>query len=217
MATLTITRGLPGSGKTTWARQQVGAVRVNRDDLRRMLHGRHLGFPRAEAQVTVAQRALVAALLGHGLNVICDDTNLSPSAVRELRRIAAQAGAEVVMRTSPTYHRHMYRPRRRSCRRHAGRRGGDPGHASALSRQGRRASRARELTVRHRVAAGTEKIAAARRMCLAGGDLVPLGGSAGERGLLARGGLCYLHEELDVGTGLLELVQQQVQRRLRVQ
>ena len=98
MATLTITRGLPGSGKTTWARQQVGAVRVNRDDLRRMLHGRHLGFPRAEAQVTVAQRALVAALLGHGLNVICDDTNLSPSAVRELRRIAAQAGAEVVMR-----------------------------------------------------------------------------------------------------------------------
>jgi predicted kinase len=98
MATLTITRGLPGSGKTTWARQQVGAVRVNRDDLRRMLHGRHLGFPRAEAQVTVAQRALVAALLRTGVNVICDDTNLSTSAVRELRRIATEAGAEVTIR-----------------------------------------------------------------------------------------------------------------------
>jgi predicted kinase len=77
MTTLTITRGLPGSGKTTWARQQVGAVRVNRDDLRRMLHGRHLGYARAEAQVTVAHRALVAALLEAGVNVICDDTNLS--------------------------------------------------------------------------------------------------------------------------------------------
>jgi predicted kinase len=98
MATLTITRGLPGSGKTTWARQQVGAVRVNRDDLRRMLHGRHLGFRRAEAQVSVAHRALLAALLGTGVSVICDDTNLSSTVVRELRKIAAQAGAEVVIR-----------------------------------------------------------------------------------------------------------------------
>jgi predicted kinase len=97
MATLTITRGLPGSGKTTWARQQKAAVRVNRDDLRRMLHGRHLGFARAEVQVTVAQRALVAALLDAGVNVICDDTNLSTTAVRELRRIAVQAGAEMVI------------------------------------------------------------------------------------------------------------------------
>ena len=35
MTTLTITRGLPASGKTTWARRsRPGAVRVNRDDLR---------------------------------------------------------------------------------------------------------------------------------------------------------------------------------------
>ena len=34
---LTITRGLPGAGKTTWARTHAattGAVRVNRDDMR---------------------------------------------------------------------------------------------------------------------------------------------------------------------------------------
>ena len=84
MATLTITRGLPGSGKTTWARQQGGAVRVNRDDLRRMLHGGPIGLGWAEVQVTLAQRALIEALLRAGLNVISDDTNLRRSVVREL-------------------------------------------------------------------------------------------------------------------------------------
>ena len=98
MTTLTITRGLPGSGKTTWARQQIGAVRVNRDDLRRMLHGRYLGYARVEAQVTVAHRALVAALLEAGNSVICDDTNLSSTVVRELRSLAETAGADVVVK-----------------------------------------------------------------------------------------------------------------------
>ena len=98
MATLTITRGLPGSGKTTWARQQGGAVRVNRDDLRRMLHGGAIGLGWAEVQVTVAQRALIDALLRAGLNVICDDTNLRASVVRELRQLAGACGADVVVR-----------------------------------------------------------------------------------------------------------------------
>jgi hypothetical protein len=53
---LIITRGLPGSGKTTWARQQVRFVRVNRDDLREMLHGGMLGTGWAEVQVTVGRR-----------------------------------------------------------------------------------------------------------------------------------------------------------------
>jgi predicted kinase len=96
MATLTITRGLPGSGKSTWARQQGRSVRVNRDDLRRMLHGGNLGQGWAEAQVTVAQRALVAALLRAGVNVIVDDTNLSGKAVSELRQLADECGVPFV-------------------------------------------------------------------------------------------------------------------------
>lgn len=98
MTTLTITRGLPASGKTTWARQQGGAVRVNRDDLRRMMHGGHLGQGWAEVQVTLAQRAQVEALLRAGVNVICDDTNLRSRYVRELADLALICGAEVVVR-----------------------------------------------------------------------------------------------------------------------
>jgi len=98
MPTLTITRGLPGSGKTTWAKAQRGHVRVNRDDLRRMLHGGPLLTGWAEIQVTLAQRAQVEALLRGGVNVICDDTNLRPRAVKELAELGSACGARVVVR-----------------------------------------------------------------------------------------------------------------------
>jgi predicted kinase len=95
--TLTITRGLPGSGKTTWARtRQPGAVRVNRDDLRVMLHGRRIPENWAERQVTLAQRGSVEALLRGGVDVICDDTNLRARYVRELAELGMACGAAVV-------------------------------------------------------------------------------------------------------------------------
>ncbi len=98
MPTLTITRGLPGSGKTTWAKQQGGHVRVNRDDLRRMLHGGPLQTGWAEVQVTLAQQAQVEALLRAGVNVVCDDTNLRARYVRELAELGRAAGATVVVK-----------------------------------------------------------------------------------------------------------------------
>lgn len=100
VATLFITRGLPGSGKSTWARQQPGAVRVNRDDLRLMMHGGfsgegylEKGEGYLEKQVTAVQRASVAALLKEGVSVICDDTNLRGKVVRELAELALAVGA----------------------------------------------------------------------------------------------------------------------------
>lgn len=82
--TLTITRGLPGSGKTTWAKQQVGAVRVNRDELRLMLFGgwqQTQDTPDGEQIVTSAQFGAARDLLERDTSVIIDDTNLNRSVV----------------------------------------------------------------------------------------------------------------------------------------
>ncbi len=94
MTRLLITRGLPASGKTTFARKlQPGVVRVNRDDIRRMLHGCRLFTQWAEGQVTHVQRASVEALLRAHADVIVDDTNLRAKTVREWAELAARFGA----------------------------------------------------------------------------------------------------------------------------
>ncbi|UWP83939.1 AAA family ATPase [Dactylosporangium fulvum] len=102
MPSLTITRGLPGSGKTTWAKEQAHLVRVNRDDLRRMLHGGRVAEDehrnRAERQVTAAHHAAVEALLRVGAHVVCDDTNLRSRVVREFAELAAKCGASFAVR-----------------------------------------------------------------------------------------------------------------------
>lgn len=101
--TLTLTRGLPGCGKSTWAAEQVAAdpvrtVRVGRDPLRAMflpgVRWPH-GDDTAEAACTVGQLALIAALLDAGHNVICDDTNLDPQHVAVLTELAHDCGARV--------------------------------------------------------------------------------------------------------------------------
>jgi len=102
MPKLTITRGLPASGKSTWAREQLRTValraaRVNRDDLRRTMHDGFSGAGWAERQVTVAQHAAIAALLRAGVDVICDDTNLWSRVVRDLVDLAADCHAEFVV------------------------------------------------------------------------------------------------------------------------
>jgi predicted kinase len=94
-ARLIATRGLPASGKTTFAHTlQPSVVRVNRDDLRRMLHGERLYTQWAEAQVTRAQRAQVEALLRARVSVCVDDTNLRARALRDWARLAAECGAD---------------------------------------------------------------------------------------------------------------------------
>lgn len=87
LPTLTLTKGLPGSGKSTWAKGQVtagNAVRVNRDDLRNMLHGGKYS-KKNEQQVTVTQFAAIDFILKSGQNVIVDDTNLNPNTEGRLR------------------------------------------------------------------------------------------------------------------------------------
>jgi predicted kinase len=98
MALLTITRGLPGSGKTAMARKYVAGdpgrrARVNRDDLRAMLHGRRLGTSEQETAVTTIQHAAVRGLLAAGWDVVVDDTNLNPAHAAAFVELAASVGA----------------------------------------------------------------------------------------------------------------------------
>lgn len=88
-----MTRGLPGSGKSTWAEQVLldrrpgSVVRLNKDLLRVMLHaGRSKG--RTERQVVQVRNVLVAEHLAAGVDVIVDDTNLNPVHERTLRELA---------------------------------------------------------------------------------------------------------------------------------
>ena len=94
MFRLIATRGLPASGKTTFARRlQPGVVRVNRDDLRRMMHGERLFTQWAEGQVTKVQRAQVEALLAARVSVCVDDTNLRSRTLRDWAELAQRYGA----------------------------------------------------------------------------------------------------------------------------
>ena len=105
MPTLTITRGLPASGKTTWARQYAattGAARVNRDDLRAMMFDQLHGLTwEEEKAVTDAARAQTAAHLNAGRDVVADDMNLRPRYVREWARLARLHGADLVVHAMP--------------------------------------------------------------------------------------------------------------------
>jgi predicted kinase len=101
MTTLTITRGLPGSGKTTLARGWVAddpetRTRVNRDDLRMTVYGVHTGLSYAQEQtITTAQHAAVRALLVNGRDVIVDDTNLRLRNARAWADLAVEVGADL--------------------------------------------------------------------------------------------------------------------------
>lgn len=99
MTTLTITRGLPASGKSTLARAWVAEdparrFRLNRDDVRAMAHASVFLGQDTEKQVQAVRDAAVTALLKRGVDVVVDDTNLPSRTARDLRRLAVLAGAD---------------------------------------------------------------------------------------------------------------------------
>jgi predicted kinase len=98
--TLCITRGIPGSGKTTFAKalvaQQSKTVRVNRDDIRIEQMGitTGVGTHDQERLVTEIQLTTVRKYLRWDYNVIVDDTNLKLSVARDWADVAVECGAQ---------------------------------------------------------------------------------------------------------------------------
>lgn len=80
-------QGIPGSGKTTWAKayceKNKDWIRVSRDDLRNM-RGKYW-LPKQEDLITSMERACVYSALERGYNVIVDATNLNKSFVSHMK------------------------------------------------------------------------------------------------------------------------------------
>lgn len=95
MSKLIMMRGLPASGKTTYARNLVdkGYVRVNKDDLRAMMHNSKWSDAR-ETWILSTRDDIVREALSNGQSIIVDDTNFAPKHEATLRAFAKKYAAE---------------------------------------------------------------------------------------------------------------------------
>jgi len=120
MKTLIIVRGVPGCGKSTYAKELVRKdpqnwLRVNRDDFRTMANaGVYSEVFEMVIQDTVM--AMARKALQKGLNVVTDDTNLKGKTVSQWHRLAQSVGdVEVIekyidVELKTALHRNATRP-----------------------------------------------------------------------------------------------------------
>lgn len=96
-----LTKGLPASGKSTWAKamlknQPNQYKRVNKDDLRAMLDDGLFGGKKTENFILSVRDQIILAALAEGKHVIVDDTNLDPKHEAYIRQLVVDR-AEVVV------------------------------------------------------------------------------------------------------------------------
>lgn len=88
MQKVLILKGLPASGKSTFAKKycekNIDWVRVNRDDLRKM-RGKYW-IPKQERMITAIERACIYTALNYGKHVIIDATNLNHKRENKIRQ-----------------------------------------------------------------------------------------------------------------------------------
>ena len=108
--TVTITLGLPASGKTTWAKKEVELaklcneipiVRVNNDDIRDELNGGPMDHsnwtPEFEKKVRKVRFERITEALKSGCDVIVDNTHLSYKTLNSLKTWLKQNFPNVII------------------------------------------------------------------------------------------------------------------------
>ena len=94
---LVILQGIPGSGKSTFAKEFVKGktdwVIVNRDSIRDM-RGDYW-IPNQEKWVSKVEEASINSALNYNYNVIIDATNLNPKTLKKWQNIAYSFNAEI--------------------------------------------------------------------------------------------------------------------------
>lgn len=98
MSKLIICRGIPASGKSTWAKQWVledpeHRVRINQDDIRIML-GKYW-VPNREPLVSHIQQEAICRAMSLGLDIVSDNTNLNPKVLKSLSDVAVSNAYEL--------------------------------------------------------------------------------------------------------------------------
>ena len=99
MSKLIICRGLPASGKSTWAKQWVledpeHRVRINQDDIRLML-GKYWVPSREKLVQHIQEEALIEALL-KGYDIVIDNTNLNKKVLDNYRALVIAHGNHAI-------------------------------------------------------------------------------------------------------------------------
>lgn len=94
-----LTVGIPGSGKSTWAKAEVAKdpsnwVRINNDDLRAMMNG-SVWSSDYEKMITDARNYLIRDALKRGKNIIIDNLNLNKRHFDDVCKIAKSINKNV--------------------------------------------------------------------------------------------------------------------------
>jgi len=94
MKQIYILKGLPASGKSTWAKTKISEnpgmfKRVNKDELRAMLDGGRWSFDNEKYLVNLRDHIIIEALKS-GKHVIVDDTNLHDKHETRIRQIVKE-------------------------------------------------------------------------------------------------------------------------------
>ena len=108
---LVMVKGIPGSGKSYWAKLWVdkdplNRVRINMDDLRGMVYSNediYRGYG-SKVEVFIAKlcNSAVQQALQSGLSVVVDNLNLGKKNVKRYRSFAKQAKAEFIVHEMDT-------------------------------------------------------------------------------------------------------------------
>lgn len=94
MTELIVCRGIPGSGKSHWAKAWVAEdvrnrARVERDALRAMMHESVFKGSHTEKQIILVEYNMVCDLLKSGVSVVVSDTNLDVTTFNKWKDLPA--------------------------------------------------------------------------------------------------------------------------------
>lgn len=98
-----LTVGLPASGKSTWAKQYVrnnsGAIRFNNDEFSYMTTGWDDGRsfePMDPDYLRMMRKMAIAHAVNNDVDIVLDNTNLSPSPMNEVSKFVSADDIELV-------------------------------------------------------------------------------------------------------------------------